>query len=51
MYKSILSHNLRLSTEKLELINNFIFQRDNDPKHTFRLVRSFLTKEMIEVLK
>jgi len=51
MYKGILSDNLRLSAEKLELMDNFVFQHDNDPKHTSRLVRSFLNEEMIEILK
>jgi len=37
-YKGMLSDNLKLSAEKFKLIDNFVFQHDNDPKHTSRLV-------------
>lgn len=33
-YVDILRHNLKSSAEKLGIIDTFIFQQDNDPKHT-----------------
>ncbi|KAH8292862.1 hypothetical protein KR044_001663, partial [Drosophila immigrans] len=33
-YKSILDHNLKPSVKKLCLGESWIFQQDNDPKHT-----------------
>jgi len=51
MYKSILSANLRSSAEKLGLEDGFVFQHDNDPKHTSKLVKAFLAEEGIEILK
>jgi len=34
MYIEILKENLHVSTQKLEISDNYIFQHDNDPKHT-----------------
>ena len=34
MYCEILKANLRPSTKKLRIGNDFILQQDNDPKHT-----------------
>lgn len=48
-YVSILSNHLFNSALKLEL-TNFVFQQDNDPKHT-RYTREFLSFNNIELLK
>lgn len=41
-YKSILEHNLKPSVEKLCLGTSWIFQQDNDPKHTSQVVKDWL---------
>lgn len=48
-YCSILSDNLLASVEELKM-NSFIFQQDNDPKHTSKLAKSFFVDNNIEVL-
>jgi hypothetical protein len=40
-YVNILSNNLKASASVMEL-ENFIFQQDNDPKHTSKLAKKFL---------
>ena len=39
LYCEILRKNLLQSCQKLGLENSFVFQRDNDPKHTAELVK------------
>lgn len=41
-YLSILRHNVAPSVEKLCLAENWIFQQDNDPKHSSKLVKEWL---------
>ncbi|GBP03423.1 Transposable element Tcb1 transposase [Eumeta japonica] len=41
-YKNILEHNLKASVDSLCLGNQWIFQQDNDPKHTAHVVRDWL---------
>lgn len=41
-YLNILSHNVAPSVEKLSLPQNWIFQQDNDPKHTSKIVKEWL---------
>ncbi|GFX17009.1 tc1-like transposase protein [Trichonephila clavipes] len=38
----ILRHNLQSSAQKLGLGTSFVFQQDNDPKHTANLTREWL---------
>ena len=38
----ILKKNLQESAEKLAIKDDFIFQQDNDPKHTARIVKEYL---------
>ncbi|GFW37805.1 transposable element Tc1 transposase [Trichonephila clavipes] len=41
-YLNILQNNLKESADKLGLGSNFIFQQDNDPKHTAFVVKEWL---------
>ena len=38
-YKQILHKNLMFSVESLELPSDYIFQQDNDPKHTAKFTK------------
>lgn len=51
MYTDILKRNLKSSARKLRLGPNFVFQQDNDPKHTARLTKVFFEKEDVNVLE
>ena len=48
-YRQILVHHMRPSVRPLNG-NDFIFQHDNDPKHTSNLVKNYLQNRGIEVL-
>ena len=48
-YREILIHHMRPSAKCLNG-NNFIFQHDNDLKHTSNLVKNYLQNQRIEVL-
>lgn len=48
-YINILSNNLYESARILNL-ENFIFQQDNDPKHTARITKRFFEEKQIKVL-
>jgi len=41
-YKSIFENNLKASVDKLSLGASWIFQEDNDPKHTAKIVKDWL---------
>ncbi|GFX26003.1 transposable element Tcb1 transposase [Trichonephila clavipes] len=41
-YLNILQNNLKESADKLGLGSNFIFQQDNDPKHTVIAIKEWL---------
>lgn len=49
-YINILSENLEVSLIRLGLENNFIFQQDNDPKHTAKKTKKFFTSSHIKLL-
>lgn len=48
-YIDIISRNLMYSAEKMG-IRNFIFQQDNDPKHTSRLTKEYFLENNIKLL-
>lgn len=50
-YRNILQKNLRISAQNMGLGNEFIFQHDNDPKHTSRVVKQFLDADNVTVLE
>jgi hypothetical protein len=41
-YLKILRENLKQSAEKLNILNNFQYYQDNDPKHKAYIVREYL---------
>ena len=45
-YKSILTKNLRSSAAMMGLDEDFIFQQDNDPKHTSGIVLEYFEKRI-----
>lgn len=51
VYKNILLHNLLPSARKLGLESGFVFQQDNDPKHTARSVKQWLSENIENVLE
>jgi hypothetical protein len=50
LYVNILANNLDTSAAKIGL-DRYIFQHDNDPKHSSALVKKFLEEKKINVLK
>jgi transposase len=48
-YTHIINENLVSSAKKMRL-NTFVFQQDNDPKHTSRVARRFFEKKHINLL-
>ncbi|CAM4900557.1 unnamed protein product [Rotaria socialis] len=50
MYKEILAENLFQSSKKLQLGKEMVFQHDNDPKHTSRVVKNWLDKQCVKRL-
>ena len=49
LYANILANNLVLSASKMGM-DRYIFQHDNDPKHSSKFVSQFLEENKIEVL-
>uniref|UniRef100_A0A8C5LZY6 Tc1-like transposase DDE domain-containing protein n=1 Tax=Leptobrachium leishanense TaxID=445787 RepID=A0A8C5LZY6_9ANUR len=49
--QSILAQNLHASARKLNMKRNFIFQHDNDPKHTSKSTKEWLHQKKIRVLE
>jgi len=45
VYLDILQKNLKASARSLGLSRNFVFQQDNDPKHTSGLVKTWLSTQ------
>ena len=50
-YRQILIRQMRPSARQLRGDNNFIFQHENDPKHTAHIVKNYLINQQIEMLE
>ena len=50
-YKKIWQENLMSSVESLELPSDNIFQQDNDPKHTAKSTKKWLSENNVDVLQ
>lgn len=50
VYKGILERNLMTSAQEFGIENDFVFQQDNDPKHTARRVKEWLNENIPNVL-
>jgi hypothetical protein len=50
VYKDVLENNLFSSARKLRMRRNFIFQQDNDPKHTAKILQKYFEEKRINVL-
>jgi hypothetical protein len=51
LYVDIINNNLIASAERMGIKDNFIFQSDNDPKHTSRLANKWFTENKVERLE
>ncbi|KAI3371799.1 hypothetical protein L3Q82_024353 [Scortum barcoo] len=51
MYREILSENLLPSARALKMKHGWVFQYDNDPKHTARATKEWLRKKHFKVLE
>ncbi|CAJ0958522.1 unnamed protein product [Ranitomeya imitator] len=51
MYREILSANLHPSARALKMKRGWVFQHDNDPKHTARATKEWLRKKHFKVLE
>ncbi len=51
MYREILSENLLPSARALKMKRGWVFQHDNDPKHTTRATKECLRKKHFKVLE
>ncbi|KAK3568450.1 hypothetical protein QTP86_007299 [Hemibagrus guttatus] len=51
MYREILSKNLLPSARALKMKRDWVFQHDNDPKHTARATKEWLCKKHFKVLE
>lgn len=50
IYKQILIHHLKPSIRKLHPDGDFIFQQDNDPKHTANITKQYFINQDMEPL-
>ncbi len=51
MYREILGNNLLPSVRALKMGRGWVFQHDNDPKHTARATKEWLRKKHFKVLE
>ena len=51
MYREILGDNLPPSVRELKMGRGWVFQHDNDPKHTAKATKEWLKKKHIKVLE
>uniref|UniRef100_A0AAZ3RMQ7 Tc1-like transposase DDE domain-containing protein n=1 Tax=Oncorhynchus tshawytscha TaxID=74940 RepID=A0AAZ3RMQ7_ONCTS len=50
-YVDILKQNLKTSVRKIKLGRKWVFQMDNGPKHTFKVVAKWLKDNKVKVLE
>jgi len=50
-YQQILENNVQESVEKLKLHRGWIFQQDNDPKHSSKSTKAFMQRNKYNVLE
>ena len=50
-YKEILQENVMSTVESLEISSDYIFQQDNDPKHTVKSTLKWLSENNFNVLQ
>ena len=50
-YVDILKQHLKTSVRKLKLGRKWVFQLDNDPKHTSKVVATWLKDNKVKVLE
>ncbi len=50
-YRQILIRQMLPSAESLHSDGNYIFQQDNDPKHTSKLIQNYLRNKKIQVME
>ena len=50
-YVDILKQHLKTSVSKLKLGRKWVFQMDNDPKHTSKVVTKWLKDKKVKVLE
>ena len=51
MYQNILREHLHASVQKLGLSQEFVFQQDNDPKHTAKTTKKWFTDNHVQQLE
>ena len=51
VYRDILAKNLPLASRKLRMRGRYIFQHDNDPKHTAMIVKQWLAENRVNLLE
>uniref|UniRef100_A0AAQ4PE92 Tc1-like transposase DDE domain-containing protein n=1 Tax=Gasterosteus aculeatus aculeatus TaxID=481459 RepID=A0AAQ4PE92_GASAC len=51
MYRDLLNENMLQSALDLRLGRRFIFQQDNDPKHTAKITKEWLRDNSVNVLE
>jgi predicted RNA-binding protein YlxR (DUF448 family) len=50
-YVAILKQHVKTSVKKLKLGHKWVFQMDNDPKHTYKGVAKWLKDNKVKVLE
>jgi len=50
-YVNILENNLMASANQMKIQDNFVFQLDNDPKHTSKLAKKWFAENQINLLE